>query len=409
MIGRRTTVTRALLAIALAAATGPALGSGFAIIEQSPSGIGSAFAGATAGDEDASAIFWNPAGLSGVAQAESVFGFNAIVPEFRFSDTGSTPVGGGNGNDAGTLALVPNAYGALRLADRIVLGVGITAPYGLQTEYEPTWIGRYAAIKTELKTIDVNPSLCLQLSEAVSIGAGFSAQYAEAELTSATPFPGLGDVRVAVTGDDWSYGFNLGALCRFPGGTRVGLSYRQGIEHTLEGDIAIGPLPLTPGTAALSLPDTAAVGIYQPLGRRVALKADAAWTGWSAFDALTILRADGSVLSSKDESWEDTWRVAVGLDVHCSDALVLRTGVAHDTSPVPDALHRTARIPDADRTWLAVGAGLTLSESLSLDVGYVHLWFDRADVVDVYAPGAALVGGYEGNVDILSAQLRVML
>ncbi len=209
-----------------------------------------------------------------------------------------------------------------------------------------------------------------------------------------------------VEGDDWSYGFNLGAMCTLPSGTCVGLSYRSGIEHELDGNIAIAPLPAEGGTADLDLPETAAVGVIVPVTESLSVLADAAWTGWSSFEDLTVVKDDGTILSSKDEGWKDTWRFAVGLTCQVTADLVLRTGCAYDETPVPDPAHRTARIPDADRVWLSAGAGFSFTDAMSIDVGITHVWLDDADINEVYGVGTSLVGSYEGDVDILSLQLR---
>lgn len=379
--------------------------SGFAIVEQSARGIGTAFAGVNAEYGDAGAIWFNPAGMTGVGDFEVVAGLHAILPAFDFKDSGSTPVGGSADQDAGVTAWVPNFDAVVGVGERFAFGLGVHAPYGLRTEYDPTWIGRYAAVDTELTTININPSLAYQISENLSIGAGVSAQRADAELSTASPSP-MGDLIATVTGDDWSYGWNVGAVGQCDCGTRLGISYRSPIEHELEGEIEISPLPTEAGTADIELPETAAVGIYVPIGDMVAVMADVTWTGWSSFQDLTVLKADGSVLSTKDESWEDTWRYAVGASVLCNDWLTLRAGAAFDESPVPDPEHRTARIPDADRTWLTLGAGFGLSDTINVDLGYVHIWFDDADINETYAPGTSLVGTYDGSVDIVSAQLK---
>ncbi len=388
-----------------------AAGSGFAILEQSPSRLGTAFAGATANDDDAGAIYWNAAGIAAISNAEVIVGINAILPSADFTDKGSAPVGGDAGQDAGVDAYVPNIYAAMGISDTMTVGVGIYAPYGLKTKYDAGWIGRYAAVETELTTMDINPTLAIALSDSLSVGMGLTAEYADATLTSVAPLGGGAEALATVQGDDWSYGFNLGAMCTLSSGVQVGLSYRSAIEHELDGDVKIGPLPKEGGTADLELPETAAIGVSVPVSDVLSIQADAAWTGWSCFQDLTVVKDDGSVLLSKDEGWEDTWRFALGATYQARDDLVLRAGCAYDQTPVPDPRHRTARIPDADRTWLTVGAGMNVTETLSIDVGYAHLWFDDADIVEVYDPttGAALVGTYEGEVDILSLQLRWMI
>ena len=134
------------------------------------------------------------------------------------------------------------------------------------------------------------------------------------------------------------------------------------------------------------------------------------WTRWSRFEELKVEYDSGREPSVTDESWEDTWRFALGLSCDVSEAVQLRIGTAFDESPVPDDEHRTPRIPDADRTWLALGAGIQPGENLSVDLGYVHLFFkdsrisrevpEDADVAT--ASMGELVGTYEGYADIFS-------
>ena len=162
----------------------------------------------------------------------------------------------------------------------------------------------------------------------------------------------------------------------------------------------------TDGKADLNLPDTISAGFYQKLGESFAVMGDVAWTNWSRFDELRIDYDSAQPDSVTDESWDDTWRFAVGLNYYLNPEWTLRCGAAFDETPVPDAEHRTPRIPDSDRTWLALGAGYQPSESLHLDVGYVHIFFKDCDSALVSSTGDVLLGEYKGHVDIASLQLR---
>lgn len=382
-------------------------GSGFAIIEQSANNIGNAFAGATAENQDPSAIYFNAAGIAWLDRDAVSAGAHVIAPSFEFDNVASTPVGGGNGGDAGVTAVVPNVYCVHGLSDQVRLGFGVHAPFGLETEYDADWIGRFDAIKTYLATVDLNPTVAWKLSERMSVGAGVSAQYAEAELTKALPAPVPAQAKVE--GDDWGYGYNLGLMFLPCKSTRIGLSYRSEVSHELEGDATFGGImPATSGTADLDLPASAGLGLVMSLTPSVALKADVTWTDWSTFDELRIEFGNGMPDSVTEEDWEDTWRYAAGLDYMPDEKWTLRCGAAFDETPIPDAEHRTARIPDADRTWLALGAGYRASDHLVIDVGYVHLLFDDTETRNVYdtATGATLAGDYEGDADIVSLQVK---
>lgn len=386
--------------LAMAGCAGFSHAAGFALIEQNASGLGNAYAGAAAVAQDASTVFFNPAGMTQLPDRQVVVAGHLIKPEAEFSGTVTPDIGGGNGGDAGGLAFVPNAYFAFRLTPDVHLGVGLNAPFGLKTEYDSTWKGRTQAIKSELKSINLNPSIAWKVSESLSLGAGLSIQYAEATLSNSANGAGIAEV----TGKDYGRGFNLGLLWQTSAATRVGLAYRSEIEYTLEGDVAFSvATPLNGGvTAAATLPDSAALSLFHKLSPKWELLADVTWTGWSDFKELRIVRNGGVDLAVTPENWNDSYRYSVGANYHLNDKLTLRGGVAFDETPVSDAF-RTARIPDEDRTWLAFGAQYRLSPRSALDFGYAHLFVKDARIKHL-ENGVTLTGAYKGSVDILSAQ-----
>jgi long-chain fatty acid transport protein len=393
---------RLALSLALTGCVNLAQAAGFALIEQNASGLGNAYAGQAAAATDASTIFFNPAGMTMLPDRQVVLVGNLIKHEAEFS--GTSLIGGGDGGDAGDLALVPNAYFAYRLTPDVHLGVGLNAPFGLKTEYDPTWAGRTQAIKSELKTINLNPSVAWRANESFSLGAGVSIQYIEATLTNATgaaPGAPIG----AVEGDDYGWGFNLGALWQLSDATRIGTAYRSEIDNTLEGTLDVnGTTVVDPVFADVTLPDSASLSLVHKISERWELLVDVTWTGWSDFDELRIVNSGGvPVTPPTTENWEDSYRYSVGVNYHHSDKLILRGGVAFDETPVPDA-YRTARIPDEDRAWIAFGAQYRLSPKSALDFGYAHLFVEDARIDE---GAVALMGSYESSVDILSAQITL--
>jgi long-chain fatty acid transport protein len=395
-------IDRLAAALTLAGCTHLAHAAGFALVEQNASGLGNAYAGQAASAQDASTIFFNPAGMTMLPDRQVVLVGNLIKPRAEFS--GTSLIGGGDGGDAGDLAFVPNAYFAFRLTPDVNLGVGVNAPFGLKTEYDANWAGRTQALKSELKTIIVNPSIAWKASESLSLGAGVSIQYIEATLTNAVGAP-PGAPTGAVEGDDYGWGFNLGALWQLSGATRVGVAYRSEIDNTLEGSLGVnGATVVDPVFADVTLPDSASLSLFHKMNERWELLADLTWTGWSDFDELRIVNSAGTpVTPPTTENWEDGYRYSLGANYRFDDKLTLRGGVAFDETPVPDA-HRTARIPDEDRTWIAIGAQYRFSPKSILDVGYAHLFVKDASIDE----GAVhLKGSYESSVDILSAQLTL--
>jgi long-chain fatty acid transport protein len=163
------------------AISGAASASGFALIEQSSSGLGNAYAGGSASAEDASTVYYNPAGMANIKGSQVLVAVHAIKPSAQFTDTGSTLPVTDNGGNAGSLAYVPSLYLLGDINEQWKYGIGVSSPFGLKTEYTPTWTGRNLAIKSELQTLNVNPSVSYKMSDMVSLGFGLDAQYAQAE------------------------------------------------------------------------------------------------------------------------------------------------------------------------------------------------------------------------------------
>lgn len=398
-------VNRLVAGLVLAGCTHLTHASGFALIEQNASGLGNAYAGAAAVAEDASTVYFNPAGMTLLPDRQLVVAGHLIKPKAEFSGTVSPAVGGGQGGDAGSWALVPSAYFAYRLTPDVRVGLGISSPFGLKTEYDSDWIGRFQAIKSEVKTVNLNPSIAYKVAEQFSVGAGLSLQYLDTELTNWAGVAGT----ATVEGDDYGWGYNLGALWQVSPATRVGLSYRSEIDYELEGRASFSAMPALNGdvTAETTMPDSASLSLFHKLTPKWDLLADVTWTGWSDFDKLAIYRTSGALLSYTPENWDDILRYSLGLTWHMSEKLSLRGGVAYDEAPVSD-IDRTPRIPDGARTWIAVGGQYRLSKQRTIDFGYAHLFVDDVSL-NSPAPGTipmspTLAGEYDSAVDILSAQ-----
>lgn len=393
-------LNRLTLGLALAGLAGLSHAAGFALIEQNASGLGNAYAGAAAVAEDASTVYFNPAGMTLLPDRQLAVAGHLIKHKAAFSGTVAPAIGGGNGGDAGDRAFVPNAYFAFRLSPQVHLGVGVNAPFGLATEYDPDWVGRTQAIKSELKTVNINPAIAYRVNETLSLGAGLSIQAIKAELTN---FAGaLGTAKVK--GDDHGWGFNLGVLWQPVPATRVGLAYRSEIDYTLEGRATFTGNALANGdvTADTTMPASASLSLFHRLSPQFDLLADVTWTGWSAFDKLRIVRTNGSLLSNTPENWEDILRYSLGVTWHMNDRLSLRGGVAYDEASASD-LYRTPRIPDGARTWLAVGGQYRISKRGAIDFGYAHLFVEDVSLHSS-AGGTTLNGEYDSQADILSAQ-----
>jgi long-chain fatty acid transport protein len=421
-------ITATMLAFGLAMIDN-ALASGFQVRENSSALQGTAFAGAASKADDVSTIFNNPAGMTRLSGYQVGGGVTLIVPYGSFSGTGTTaagtPIAGSVDQDAGTPEAVPNLYGLASISDDLKVGLAVTTPFGLVTTYDSDWVGRYQAIKSALRTIDVNPNVAYRVNSYLSVGAGMSAQYAYTELSNAINSTAvvqaaglpltLPDGNATVKGNSWSWGYNFGVLLEPRPDTRIGATYRSRITQHLNGDVsftvptALSALPTFrsgPASAKLVLPDTATLSITHDVTRDWTIMSDVSWTHWSLFKNLTINNDQGGVITSRPENWRDTVFFALGTEYRPTDKWALRFGVAADRTPVEDQ-SRTARIPDANRYWVAFGAGYSILPGVTVDAAYTHI-FGGTVLIDETSPTAdVLSGSYDTRVDIFSVSTQV--
>ena len=422
----------------LALGSGSAFASSFALIEQSVSGMGTAYAIGSAGIDDASTVFFNPAGMARLHGSHLSGGLQIVHLSTDFKGSakyqdglpgvGGLPIDGKEKDDLDTTEVVPSGYISHQYSDKVWFGLGVNAPFGLKTEYSNNWVGRYQSVKSELLTVNINPSMAFRFNDNVSIGFGLSAMYADGELTNAAdvglgaavgpggPLPGWTpgsstyDSKVKLTGDDWGYGFNTGLLLEPTQNTRIGLHYRSEIDLTLDGDAKVsGPVINSKQDAKLdvTLPDSVSLSGYYSLNTRWALMADVTWTQWSDIETLDTKLEDGST-STAVWDYDDSFRYALGTEYTPGRTWTFRVGIAYDETPVPRDSLRSPRVPDNDRTWLTLGTTYRYSPNLTFDFGYAHIFVDDPKLKDVPDnDGLHLVSGkYDASVDILSAQMN---
>ena len=400
------------------------LASGFQISESSVSGLGRAFAGAGIAGDDASDIFYNPAGAFQTEGNQFQIGVSYIDSSSEFKNEGSTTRLGttvfptqGEGSDGGTSAFVPNIYYIRPLSDDLKFGLSITSPFGLKTEYDSNWVGRYHAIESELVTLDINPSIAYKVNDQLAIGAGISAQKADTTLSRAT-FTGTPlDGTTTIEGDNLAFGYNFGVVYEPTSTSTFGLGYRSKVKQDVDGDLTVnlpdGSSRVLGANAAVELPETIYLSYGQNLSDNLELLASARWTKWSRFEELRIQLEAPVPDDVTEQNWDDALTLSLGGNYKLSDKWTVRAGYAFDESPTSDEF-RTARIPDTDRHWLSLGASLHQG-NMHVDFGYAHLFGtgdnsinNEIDLVSS-APGATsdnLVGEYDGSADILGVQFR---
>ncbi|MDO5386803.1 MAG: outer membrane protein transport protein [Pseudomonadota bacterium] len=410
----------ALGTILLASAEAEA--AGFLLREQSAAAMGNAFAGATAGAEDASYSFYNPAAIIRQPGTSASLNATAIVG----NASGYDGIGPNGYNDSMAhivdKKVLPSAYVSHAVNSRTSVGLSLSAPFGLITDYAPYWSGANHGTLSELTTYDLTAMVAYRATCDLTFGAGLVVQYVDATLKNGVA-QGIAPLPVKISskmsGDDTSAGFVLGALYEYTPHTRFGVGYRSEVHHKLNGKISFTQPVIAAAamglyrqdiTAKLTTPAMLTFGVYHDIDDKWAVMAEAQKTYWSSFDNLTIKGQYRPMLSITDENWKDVWFYSVGTTYKYNDKLKLRLGLAYDNTPVND-FTRTPRIPDSDRIWYSAGAEYQVTDNLSLNAGYTYIRARKSKVaLDGSNPNDATRGpvyaSYKGNIHLFGLGLN---
>lgn len=363
--------------LSLIAAPSTTNAAGFYIQEQSVKGLGAAFSGSSTSIEDASTVYFNPAGMTKLKEIQGNLGVHLIAPEADLNDTGTTlPPGitASEDNNNFSVTPVPNAYAVIPLTDQIWAGFGTSAPFGLGSEYNTNFFGRFDSTKTELKTINFTTAMAYKATEWLSVGFGVDVQYADANLQSAL-FAGTEGLS-RLEGDDWSLGYNAGLQVKPFDRAEIGIHYRSAIKHELQGNISAegtGAADFsTTGSADLDLPDIATFGAAYDVTNKTRLMAQATWFGWNNFEDITAISDTGITLSSVPQNYRNSWAFAFGVEHDWNDDWTVRAGYQFDETPTTDEF-RTTRTPDGDRNWFSAGATYKYTDNIDFDFAATYI------------------------------------
>ena len=446
-------VTALALGIAGALTLGNAHASGFQIRENSVKNLGRANSGTAVAKDDASVVSNNPAAMVNLDRNTVKVDLTMIDLDAEFTGGGTTALGpaaggltGGNGGDPGDMTPVPAISAVFPLGgalDNVVVGVSVDAPFGLKTEYDPNWVGRYNAIKSDVKTVDLNLSAALALSDRFSVGAGLIVQRTEVTLSNAIDFgtavcagsgsvancfnpaypfrPQQNDGMVEVSGDDTALGWRVGLQWRPTDKLSIGVAHRSEIDHDLQGDAdftvpaAVAAIPTvgavykdTPISAPLTTPSVTTVSVQYDITDAFRLMADYQATDWHSLQSVKIFREGGGVLGNEPFQWKDTNFYSLGGEWDLSPAFTLRAGIAKDESPTNDT-YRTPRLPDKDRKIFTVGATWNVSDSFSVDAAYMRINVDDPTINNATSSsGSHLTGRFDAHADLfgVAAQFK---
>ena len=410
------TMKAAAAAVMAVCAASAAHAAGFMLTEQSAGALGRAYAGVGVDGTDLSGVYYNPATMTLHPGTQIQAGFVAVGLDLAFESNDGRVTENGQYNTQA----IPHGYISHQINDSMWVGLAMTVPFGMGTEYDDNWEYGNRGISAEVLTFDFNPNVAWKVSDKLSLGAGMSIQYAAADLKMRDEVKrdgqSLGTVNGEVDADSWAWGFNVGLMWSPLDNLRFGLSYRSKINHNADGDFTIsnprneilGGFLQSQGllnnarsaSATISTPAWLMATAAWDVNELLSLYATFRWTDWSSFDTLDIkssaLNATHNGVKTVENHWQDTYLVSVGADLRFTNWWTFRAGIGYETSAVDDPKYRTSIIPDADRLWLALGSSFKATENMQIDVSAAWLHgIGERNLWDKDTAGGTEVGKFE--------------
>jgi long-chain fatty acid transport protein len=374
---------------------GVAHADAFYLEAQSARGAGRAFSGEAA-DTGPASLWWNPAAIAGITSAEAAVSATAILPKGDVIDNGTlirrpgqafAPVGGNSvSRDPINSGVLPSGAIAYPITDRIAIGLAVTSPFSFTTDYDANSWARYTADKTRLRTIDIQPSVGIVLTDWLRVGGALNVEFTDAFLSNQLPnvLASLPDGTQTLKGKGWDFGWTAGVQLHNDIAT-VGISYKSSIEHTVTGELNIynlvGPLAasnesLSGVQAKFSTPGQVMVAGRLKATNALTLNAQVVAYNWSKFDAIRL----GAPLNvAIPENYRDSWSLAGGVDYALSPKATVRAGLQRTITPTQDGL-RDARVPDANRWTYAAGGSYHLTPHIALDAAASYVDFSDTTI-----------------------------
>ena len=404
---------------------------GFNVFEQNTCTMGRAGTAAGAPCADGSAIFFNPAGLAGSKGGQASAGVTLIKVVGGFTDDLFQQ----KTNIEDPLIPVPQAYVSYGVTPKLGVGIGVFAPYGLETKWPLSFDGRFAGYDNVIRTFYVQPTAAYKVTPWLSLGAGLDIVHGSVQLhqhldLSQTPVVVGGTVLGTFgqfgvpLGTDFadadleasktSVGGHFGALAKVNDRLSIGAHYLMKVTLDYSGtakftqvntgivvpaSVTVGPLPIPPGTlvdtllartlgvftaptgllapqtatASIANPDMFIAGLAFKARKDLTLLADYQWTHWSSFNVLNLTFSPNTLLTrTLNESYKDTHGFRVGAEWVQSGALTVRGGYLHHGGAAPPQTV-TPLLPEGQRNEFTAGATVKLARQVTGDVAYQYI------------------------------------
>jgi long-chain fatty acid transport protein len=390
--------------VSLGGPSSSAYAAGYAIFTQGASALGQGNA-VTAHSDSPSSIFYNPALIGKLPGTQLEVGSTLIFASRSFESA----LPGGSSTSSDSVFFPSTVYLTHKFDDRWSAGFGIFSPFGLGTEWNDDWEGRFLATKAKLQSFDLNPVVSFRITPALAVAVGLDVVYVDATLERrlppavfATPF----DVTQTFKGNGTGVGYNVAVAYDLNRDISLGASYRSQVAVEIKGDskTSLGVTPLdSSGRTNIKLPQQLTAGVAYRVNEPLTVEAGIRWEGWSAFKRLQLSLDNNFPVPATQRNWRDSFGANLGGKYRWNDSVALLAGYVYGNSAVPNSTFDPS-IPDAETHVFCLGTELS-HQRLKLALSYAYqLYVDRTknNSVDPLLPPHYADGNYQSDAHLLA-------
>jgi len=404
---------RTMLAVATIGQLGVAVSSawagGLGLYEIGSPDLGTASAGRAALAEDASTAFTNPAGMTRLQGSQIQVGLMPLIVTTEFDEGTGTTNSGGNGGNAGGFIPAAGLYGVYEPMPDLKIGAAINSYVGGSLNYDDNWAGRYYTTETELLTFNFNPVAAYRVLPWLSLGVGFSVQYAKLKQEAAVNnvLDSLPDGSLKYQDHNFGFGGNCGILFEIDPQTRLGFTYRSPVDQSFSDVPSFGQLG--PGlhrilqtagvlnhslSLGMTIPQETMLSVYRDVTDDMALMANFGWQNWSQFGQYSVqLNTAPPRAAAANANLDDTFQGAIGMHYRLGEPTMLQLGFAYDSSALTEP-HRGPSLPIDQQ--LRFGGGVTYNVTDTYTLGFAYEYASLGSA-PINTTRSALSGTLQGD------------
>jgi long-chain fatty acid transport protein len=386
---------------------------GLGLYEVGTPDLGTASAGRAALADDASTAWGNPAGMTRLEGSDLLIGLQPLIVTTEFDTGPQTNVAGTDGGNAGSFIPAGGIYGVYSLLPELKLGASLNSYVGGSLDYDDNWVGRYYTTESKLLTFNLNPVIAYRVLPWLSLGAGFSVQWAQLKSEAAVNNVAeqLPDGRLKYNDTNFGFGGNCGALVEIDARTRVGVTYRSQVDQSFDDVPSFGQLG--PGLRLalqragvighslglhVTIPQEVMVSAYRDFTNDLAVMANFGWQNWSQFGQYSVSLASVPPRTlAADANFDDTFHGALGVHYRLGAPTLLQLGFAYDSSALTKSTRGPA-LPVDQQLRFAAGVQYAVTADYALSFAYEYVSLGSAPINTTRGPLAGtLQGDYSTN------------